>query len=472
MAIQNAGTPNLDALAQDGVLFEHASTAAPITLPAHSSIFTGRFPPQHGVRDNGGYFLSDKEQTLAETLKARGYATGGFIAAYVLDSKWGIDQGFDTYFDDFDLSKYKVFSMGAIQRPGNEVVDKALPWIDQHRAQPFFAWVHLYDAHAPYDAARAVQEPLPGRSLPGGDLLCRLAGRPGGAVPPRSRSLRPHRHRRPRRSRREPERSRRGRTRLLRLRERRARADDDPRAVLAMRSRHVTDSVRSIDVMPTVLELLGVPKPAGAAMDGVSVTALMTGARPDMGLEAYAEAVYPLHHFGWSDLRALRQGRYKLIAAPRPELYDLQEDPAEAANLFPARKALGDRMLGRLAEMEAHFKTSAQAKSRSGRDRSGREGAARRARLRRLVRRQRRRRRVARRPGRSQGQGQPLQHDHHAPAISARDENEIAAAIDHAGGGPRRRIRRSSTPGSRSGTWPAAPAGRKRRSAISSARSR
>jgi arylsulfatase A-like enzyme len=147
----SAGTPNFDALAEDGVLFDHASTSAPITLPAHSSLFTGRFPPQHGVRDNGGYFLNDKEQTLAETLKARGYATGGFIAAYVLDAKWGIAQGFDTYFDDFDLSKYKVFSMGAIQRPGNEVVDRALPWIDEHRAAPFFAWVHLYDAHAPYN---------------------------------------------------------------------------------------------------------------------------------------------------------------------------------------------------------------------------------------------------------------------------------------------------------------------------------
>ena len=83
----NAGTPNLDALAQDGVLFDHASTSAPITLPAHSSLFTGRFPPQHGVRDNGGYFLSDKEQTLAETLKARGYATGGFIAAYAVPDR-------------------------------------------------------------------------------------------------------------------------------------------------------------------------------------------------------------------------------------------------------------------------------------------------------------------------------------------------------------------------------------------------
>src|SRR4029077_20115337 len=117
--------------------------------------------------------------------------------------------------------------------------------------------------------------------------------------------------------------------------------------------------------MPTVLELLGVPKPAGAVMDGASMTALMTGGRPDLGLEAYAEAVYPLHHFGWSDLRALRQGRYKLIAAPRPELYDLQDDPREATNLFAARKALGDRMLGRLAEMEAHFKSSAEAKSQA-----------------------------------------------------------------------------------------------------------
>ena len=167
---KQAGTPNVDALAQDGVLFEHASTAAPITLPAHSSLFTGRFPPQHGVRDNGGYFLNDSEQTLAETLKARGYATGGFIAAYVLDSKWGINQGFDTYFDDFDLSKYKVFSMGMIQRRGDEVVDHALPWMEQHLASPFFAWIHLYDAHTPYDP------PEPYRSQHAGDPYQGTAG--------------------------------------------------------------------------------------------------------------------------------------------------------------------------------------------------------------------------------------------------------------------------------------------------------
>src|SRR6185436_10639123 len=131
----------------------------------------------------------------------------------------------------------------------------------------------------------------------------------------------------------------------------------------AMKGRRVSESVRSIDVTPTALDLLGLPKPSSAGVDGQSLTPLMTGARADLGLEAFAEAVYPLHHFGWSDLRALRQGRFKLIAAPRPELYDLQEDPREQSNVYAARKALGDRMLGRLKEMEAHFKTSAQAPS-------------------------------------------------------------------------------------------------------------
>lgn len=144
-------TPNLDRLAREGVLFEQAASAAPLTLPAHSSLFTGKFPPEHGVRDNGGFFLDPRETTLAEILKGRGFETGAFIGAYVLDSKWGINQGFDTYFDHFDLSKYKAISLGAIQRPGNEVVDEGLKWLDQVGSSRFFGWMHLYDAHAPYE---------------------------------------------------------------------------------------------------------------------------------------------------------------------------------------------------------------------------------------------------------------------------------------------------------------------------------
>ena len=143
-------TPALDRLARDGVLFEQAMTTAPLTLPAHASILTGRFPPEHGVRDNGGFFLGPEQTTLAEILGPRGFKTGGFVAAYVLDGKWGIGQGFETYFDDFDLSKSRGRSLGEIQRPANEVVDKALPWIDSVKDQPFFAWLHFYDPHTPY----------------------------------------------------------------------------------------------------------------------------------------------------------------------------------------------------------------------------------------------------------------------------------------------------------------------------------
>ena len=143
-------TPTFDGLADAGVLFEQAVSVAPLTLPAHSSIFTGKFPPEHGVRDNGGFFLGPEQTTLAEVLKSRGYRTGAFVGAYVLDSKWGLNQGFDTYADDFDLSQTQAVSLGAIQRPANEVVDKALPWIQQSAGAPFFAWVHLYDAHSPY----------------------------------------------------------------------------------------------------------------------------------------------------------------------------------------------------------------------------------------------------------------------------------------------------------------------------------
>ncbi len=144
-------TPNLDRIAREGVLFEHAASPAPLTLPAHSSLFTGKLPPAHGVRDNGGFFLDERETTLAERLKGRGFRTGGFVGAYVLDHKWGVAQGFDKYFDNFDLSKYRSVSLSSVERPGNEVADQALAWLDTVGSSKFFGWVHFYDAHSPYD---------------------------------------------------------------------------------------------------------------------------------------------------------------------------------------------------------------------------------------------------------------------------------------------------------------------------------
>ena len=146
-----SATPALDRIAAEGVLFEQAVSPAPLTLPAHSSLFTGKYPPHHGVRDNGGFFLDERETTLAERLKARGVKTGGFVGAYVLDRTWGIGQGFDTYFDNFDLSKFDAPSLSEVERPANEVADRALAWLETAKSSRFFGWIHFYDAHSPYE---------------------------------------------------------------------------------------------------------------------------------------------------------------------------------------------------------------------------------------------------------------------------------------------------------------------------------
>ena len=158
----NARTPNLDALAARGVLFREAATTAPLTLPAHSSIMTGMYPAYHGVRINGNAALGRSQQTLAEVLSARGYATGAFVGAFVLDGRWGLNQGFAHYDDRFDLEKHKHLDLGAVQRPGNEVVDAALGWLDDHKKDAFFAWVHLYDAHTPYEPPEPFRSPSGG----------------------------------------------------------------------------------------------------------------------------------------------------------------------------------------------------------------------------------------------------------------------------------------------------------------------
>src|SRR4051794_11892925 len=350
-------TPNLDRLAHDGVLFEQAISSAPLTLPAHSSIFTGTFPPAHGVRDNGGFFLDEAQTTIAERLQAAGFSTGGFVGAYVLDHKWGIAQGFQAYFDDFDLSKYQSLSLGSVDRPGNEVADKAISWLDGIGSKRFFGWVHFYDAHSPYDPPEPFNSRYAGHPYIGeiafvdsqvGRLLAyldahHLADRTIVMVMgDHGESLGEH-----------------GEAThgffvyqatmhvpLL------IRAPYD-----TMAGRRVGDTVRSIDIVPTALELLGVK--SADRFEGSSVVPLMTGAKKELGLAAYSEAIYPRFHFGWSDLRALTSGRYKFVAARRPELYDLQQDPGEAHNLYPERQALGDRMNQELIALEQRMAANA-----------------------------------------------------------------------------------------------------------------
>jgi arylsulfatase A-like enzyme/Tfp pilus assembly protein PilF len=346
-------TPAFDRLAREGVLFEQAVSVAPLTLPAHSSMFTGKFPPEHGVRDNGGFFLGPEQLTLAEVLKGRGYRTGAFVGAYVLDSKWGMNQGFDTYHDKFDLTESRGVSLAAIQRPANEVVDQALPWLEAGKGQPFFAWLHLYDAHSPYRppepfATRYKGHPYNGEIAFTDAQVARVIGK--------LESLGIYEE-----------------TVIMVMGDHGESLGDHGEAAhgffiynsvvnvpfvvrapfAATRGRRVGDPVRSVDLMPTALDLLGVAPPAG--ISGVTLAPLLTGARQELALDAYSEALYPLHHYGWSDLRALRSGRYKVIDAPRPELYDVERDPQEAANLYEGRRQLGDRLIGQLRSLEGRF---------------------------------------------------------------------------------------------------------------------
>ena len=349
-------TPNLDRLAHEGVLFEQAESVAPLTLPAHSSIFTGLFPPDHGVRDNGGFYLGEDQTLLAETLRAAGLRTGGFVASFVLDSKWGIAQGFDHYFDDFDLKKTTGRSLNEIERPANEVADAALEWLDEAPDERFFSWVHFYDPHSPYKPPEPWASRYPNRPYVGEiaytdsqvgrlldwldqndrarDTVVMVMGDHGESLGEHGESGHGFFVYE-------------GATRVPFI----VRAPID-----SSKGRRITTPVRAVDVLPTALDLLGVDS---IPSDGASLVPLLTGEMESMDLACYSEAVYPRYHFGWSDLVSLRVGDMKYISAPRPELYDLATDPNEVNNLVEQRSEVADRMNTQLSELESGWENSA-----------------------------------------------------------------------------------------------------------------
>jgi choline-sulfatase len=354
-----AQTPRLDDLAARGLRFAQATTVVPLTLPAHSSLFTGAFPARHAVRDNGGFYLGDEQTTLAEVLREHGYRTGGFVSSFVLDSRWGIQQGFDRYFDDFDLSKFNnAPGMDAIQRPGAETVDEALRWLGQETARPFFAWVHLYDAHAPYeppepwasrypatasgayDAEIAATDAQVGRLLDALEADGRLRDTLVVVVGDHGEMLGEHGEQ----------------THGFFV------YDASMRIPLIVAGpsvppRTVADQVRIVDVMPTVLDLLGQAVPA--SVQGTTLLPLARGER--LELMAMAESWYPRYHYGWSELMAVQDGRYKLIRAPRRELFDLREDPGETVNLAERDARRADAMERALDALLARLGTAAAA---------------------------------------------------------------------------------------------------------------
>ncbi|MFL6197415.1 MAG: sulfatase-like hydrolase/transferase [Thermoanaerobaculia bacterium] len=334
---RSAVTPWLDGLAKEGVRFANASSAVPLTLPSHTTVMTGLLPPHHGLRNNGAGGLREETATLATVLAGSGYRTGAFVGAFVLDHRFGLDKGFQVYDDEVERDPRAGVVLEA-ERPGRDVVDRALAWLgkdpedEDKNEQPFFLWVHLYDAHAPYTPPPAWGARHPGRPYDGeisavdeqvGRILeeLRRRGLDGETVvavaADHGEGLGEHGEL----------------THGLLLYEPTLRVPLLLRAPWALKPRTVEAPVSLADLAPTLAGLLGKAFPAGRPLDGRDLAPTLREGREPASADVYAETRYPAI-FGWSPLSSLRRRELKLIWGPRPELYDLARDPGEAAELL------------------------------------------------------------------------------------------------------------------------------------------
>lgn len=335
-----ARTPRLDALAAAGVLFERAYAAAPITLPSHATILSGRYPPGHGARDNG-IKVSDKTPTLATELKARGFRTAAFVAAFPLDHQFGLARGFDVYSDRLPRDRA---GRQANERAASDVVNEAVDWLGgapargteapgtqapgpstQHPA-PFLLWVHFFEPHAPYEGN--LSRPVADRYDDEIATVDRAVGRVIDAIGDRKSD-----------------------TLII------ATADHGEAfgehgehahsifvydttlrvpLILAgpgLAPKRIATPITLADVAPTAMKLLGFDL---QDVDGVDLSRALSG-EPLSARELYAESFAPLVEFGWAPLRSVRSGDWKYIAAPKPELFDTTRDAAEQQNLLKER---------------------------------------------------------------------------------------------------------------------------------------
>ena len=337
-------TPNIDALAQSSARFTRAFTPVPITLPSHTAIFTGSFPMATGMHDFSGNRLPASAVTLAKVLRDHGYSTAAFIGSAVLDSRFGLNQGFDTYFDHFDFSRLDETNLDLMERRGDLVMDEALSWLKTNPPRPFLLWVHLYDPHFPYTppepyASRYKAHPYDGEIAFDDAQLGRLFAflKDTGIYPhsvvvlaaDHGEGLGEHGEK----------------THGFFI------YNSTLHVPLIIRlpgaaPRVIPEEVSLVDVMPTLLQALNLPVPA--SVQGRSLLSLVLGRPAGGASQLYAETYLPLLHFRWSQLRGLQSHGLKYIDAPRPELYDLRRDPQELKNLSTTRRAEANELHDRL----------------------------------------------------------------------------------------------------------------------------
>lgn len=325
-------TPHLDALAAAGAWVEEASTHVPLTRPAHVSMMTGLLPHRTGVRDNISPVPIPDVPMLAEVLAEDGFATAAFVSAAVVGRESGLGRGFGLFDDNFAGAKGTTF-LGRAQRRGDQTLAEAITWLEAHRHEPrWFLWLHLYDPHDPYEAPEPWASRFPRRPYAAevawtDELVGRLLESLGQlglreetltvVTSDHGEGLGEH--------------------------------DEQLHGFFAYQSTlrvpllfqgpgvtaggHLSGPVGLVDLFPTILDLLGSSAPAGAAESGRSLAGALGSGESLPKVPVMAESLVARLHFGWSELRTLRQDQWKYIQAPRPELYDLENDPGELRNL-------------------------------------------------------------------------------------------------------------------------------------------
>ncbi|MCZ6699294.1 MAG: sulfatase-like hydrolase/transferase [Planctomycetota bacterium] len=333
-------TPNIDRLAHEGVIFSRVTAPAPITLPSHATIMTGLYPVHHGARANSRFRLADRNETLAEVLESNGFRTAAAVSSFILDSRFGIDQGFDEYDDKMEGLPDKG-ALAVPDRPADETNEIALEWLRKHAGDRFFLWTHFYDPHhpwhppepfaseykLPYDAEIAFADSQLGELL---DLLDELgltentlvvfAGDHGEGLGQHDEV-----------------------THAFLIYESTIQVPLIIRCGSRLGGRtHIARPVGLVDIMPTVLSLLGIDAPV--KMDGVDLT---QPPKAD-GRPLFMESTQALADHGWSSLLGVMEGTTKYIYGPIEELYDLSKDPFEQDDLAA-------RQPDRVAAMKAHL---------------------------------------------------------------------------------------------------------------------
>jgi len=351
-------TPAIDGVARDGVRFTEAFSPSPITNTSHTTILTGLLPSVHGVSDFG-VPLSPAYPTWAELLRQKGYHNAAFIGAVILDSKTlapGLDRGFDFY-DNFPEPPPTKSRWDRVERRGMEVVQHAEAWLGSHRAGPHFVWVHLYDPHDPYEPPPPYSDLYKDRLYDGeiayadsalarfrqylkaqawyDNALIIIVGDHGEGLGEHGED-----------------------THGIFL------YDATTHVPLIIKlpgqsnaGKIVTAQVRTTDLLPTVLDWVGMPPPT--RLDGESLRPYLSGSESADRI-ALGETDYPLR-FGWASLRSVRMEGFKFIEAPRAELYDLRADPGELKNgYYPDNPEVGKARTV-LADWKAKLPASASA---------------------------------------------------------------------------------------------------------------